>query len=129
MNNYRQEWSRLKAAFAPTTEVVELTDPFHAAQAGRGEVLREQDGMHQVVDQETGRVWLETPVPRRSSHGPPGPAMDEAVYALFESEPEVREALFFDEGHPDAEGFVVFAESVASAWEKAVDEAIQRGSR
>jgi hypothetical protein len=55
--------------------------------------------------------------------------MDEAVYALFESEPEVREALFFDEGHPDAEGFTVFAESVASAWEKAVEESVQRGSR
>ena len=28
-------------------------------------------------------------------------------YALFEAQSDVREALFFDEGHPDAEGFEV----------------------
>ena len=129
MQNYVQESSELKAAFGPTTEVVELTDSFHAAQAGRGEILREQGGNHQVVDQETGQIWLEVPVPPVNKKGPPTGAMDEAIYALFESEAEVREALFFDEGHPDAEGFGVFAASVASAWERAVEGSTQRGSR
>ena len=129
MRNYREESARLKEVFEPGTQVLELTDAFHAAQAGRGEILRHHDGKHQVVDQETGRVWLEAPVPSDSNEGRPSAAMSDAVYALFESEAEVREALFFDEGHPDAEGFQVFAETVAEAWERAAAAASQRGSR
>ena len=109
----------------PHNQVVELTEAFREAQAGRGEILRTEAGLHQVVDQETGRVWLEVPVPAVGDRRAPGTTMDDSVYALFESEPEVREALFFDEGHPDAAGFVVFAEAVATAWESAAVSDVQ----
>ena len=112
---YKQEGEALREAFGPHTEVVELTEIFWAAQAGRGEVLRVRDGSHQVVDQESGRVLLESAAPGASDAAGPTQAMDSAIYDLFESAPEVREALFFDEGHPDAEGFQVFAGAVAEA--------------
>ena len=61
-----------------------------------------------VVDQEaSGKTWLEV---APSTHDLP-----REVYALFEDQPTVREALFFDDGHPDAEGFELFASTVAGA--------------
>lgn len=103
---YRQEQSELARRLAPTgIPVVDLTDTFRAAQKGRGEALERRGETVAVVDQETGDVWLEAPVP---PHDLPA-----EVYALFEREPDVREALMFDEGHPDAEGFVVFGRAVA----------------
>ena len=54
-----------------------------------------------MVDQENGKVWV-TAAP--TSHDLPA-----EIYALFEAQPDVREASSSDEGHPDAEGFEVFA--------------------
>ncbi len=87
--------------------VVELTPAFRAGQQGRGEILVEQENQVQVVDQETGEVWLTAP--------PVAPDLHPSIYELFENEPEVREALFFDSGHPDAEGLALFAREVADA--------------
>ena len=81
--------------------VVDLTPHFRAAQKGRGEMLERRGDTLAVVDQETGRVWLEA--------APTPMDLPPSIYALFEDEPDVREALFFDDGHPDAEGFKVFA--------------------
>ena len=67
-------------------------------------MLEERNGQLAVVDQESGKVWV-TAAP--TSHDLPA-----EIYALFESQPDVREALFFDEGHPDAEGFEVFARAL-----------------
>ena len=89
--------------------VVELTPAFRAAQAGRGEVLVQAPNQVQVLDQESGKIWLTAP--------PKAPDLDPSIYALFEEEDDVREALFFDSGHPDAEGFRVFAAAVADAVE------------
>ncbi len=86
--------------------VHDLTPALLAAQEGRGEVLVEREGRLQVVDQDSGRVWLDLPAPGRGR-------LPEEIYALFEREPDVREALFFDGAHPNAEGFAVMAEQVA----------------
>ncbi|MFN7146386.1 MAG: SGNH/GDSL hydrolase family protein [Myxococcota bacterium] len=103
---YRQEQEELSRRLAPRgIPVVDLTDTFRAAREGRGEVLERRGDTLAVVDQETGRVWLEAAVPQRD--------LPAEVYTLFEREPDVREALMFDEGHPDAEGFVVFGRAVA----------------
>jgi hypothetical protein len=98
--------------------MVELTEAFRAAQAGRGEVLVAKGDHLEVIDQESGKIWLRLDPPRPPPKpGSPitGPPMDPALYALFDEHPEVREALFFDEGHPDAEGFVLFAKVVGEA--------------
>ena len=74
------------------------------AGAGRGEVLIQQGQKLAVFDQDTKRTWLAaSPTPHD---------LPQEIYALFESEPSVREALFFDDGHPDAEGFKVFAQAL-----------------
>jgi len=59
---------------------------------------------------------MEVDAPVNSGQQRPAPALNPKIYTLFEAEPEVREALFFDEGHPDAEGFELFAATVADAW-------------
>jgi lysophospholipase L1-like esterase len=102
---YAQE-DREVAAQIREAQVIPLTDALRAAQAGRGEVLQRRGDKAAVVDQETGRVWVEAPW----SDGD----LDPAIYRLFEAEPAVREALFFDEGHPDAEGAAVMARTVAA---------------
>ena len=108
-----QVWERESTQIASqlgSIPLLELTPVFRAAQEGRGETLRLRGSTVEVVDQESGRVWL---------GGVPRPQKDlpAEIYALFESNPEVREALFFDEGHPDAEGFLVYASAVADAVE------------
>lgn len=111
--DYLSEFASLQKQLADVP-VLELTDVFRAAQQGLGEVLVVKDEQHLVVDQESGETVLVAPVPpaiRRGDRKPP-PPLDPSVYALFEDRPDVREALFFDEGHPDAEGFVLFAQTV-----------------
>ncbi len=101
---YVSEAPELKALLSGT-DVIELTDVFRAAQRGRGEVLEHRGTKAVVVDQESGKVWLEAPWTDQD--------LDPSIYALFEDEPAVREALFFDEGHPDAEGATLLAHTLA----------------
>lgn len=89
----------------PDIPVLEMTDPFRVAQGDRGCALGMQDGNARVYRLEDREVLVEAPLP---AQGLPLPA-----YALFEDDPTVREALFFDDGHPDAEGCAVFAGIVA----------------
>jgi len=52
-----------------------------------------------------GEVLVEAPTP------PEGLA--DGIIAAFEADPALREPLFIDEGHPDAEGYALFAREVA----------------
>jgi lysophospholipase L1-like esterase len=92
--------------------IIELTGGFRAAQQGRGEILEVDGDALKVIDQESGRVWLEA---RRTRHDLPT-----EIYALFERESEVKEALFFDGGHPDVEGYRLMAQTVASVIEQRI---------
>ncbi len=104
-NFWETERNHLAAAIGGQAKtVMDLTPHFRQGQKGRGEVLEQRGDRLAVVDQETGKVWLEAAV---TPHDLPS-----EIYALFEKEPSVREALFFDEGHPDAEGFTVFAKAL-----------------
>ncbi len=85
--------------------VLELTPVFRQAGQGQGEVAVVQDGTLRVMDQATGTSWLDVPVE--------GERLPQAVYDLFEDEPDVREALFFDDGHPDRPGYDLMARTVA----------------
>lgn len=86
--------------------ILELTPRFAAAQKGKPGVRLNIVGQtHRVVDNQSGALILETPAPPEE--------MDDRVYALFEDDPELREPLFFDTGHPDASGLTLMAGLVA----------------
>ncbi len=85
--------------------VLDLNPAFRAEAMGRGETLVVDGSGLEIVDQETGHVWLKT---QRDGHELP---LD--VYALFEEEEEVSEALFFDGAHPTVEGNALYARLVA----------------
>lgn len=92
---WKQEADELSRRLAGTP-VLDLTETMRAAQGDRGAKLEIAGSEVRVLD-EGGRVLLAAPA---AQHGLP-----EAAYRLFEEDASVREALFFDDGHPDAEGF------------------------
>lgn len=101
-----REAPAIAAQLGPAYVVRDLTDAFRAAQGNRGESLVMEGSKASVVDLETGTVWLTT------SRGGDG-RLPAAVGQLFETEPEVAEALIFDGGHPDVEGNAVMAALIA----------------
>lgn len=102
-------WAKEQAALRqalPGVPMLELTPRFVAARAGMAGVRLDIVGdKHRVVDNRSGALLLETPAPAEE--------MDERVYALFEDDPALYEPLFFDTGHPDADGLALFAQHVA----------------
>jgi len=102
-----EERALKKLLTAEGVPVVELTPHFQEAQEGRGVVLEIAPGKVTVVDQRSGAVLLEEAFNNQD--------IPRSVYQLFEADADVREALFFDQGHPDAEGFELFARVVADA--------------
>jgi hypothetical protein len=122
--HYEEEGRLLVETLGPEQPVLELTSLFREAQKGRGVALLQDGAKMRLVDQSTGKELLVVNPPRKPKghrvvdHSPP---MDRAVYDYFESHLEAREALFFDEGHPDAEGFILFSKAVGdtliSLWE------------
>lgn len=96
-----QVWAReneaLQAALAP--EALTETTPFlQEKQRGKGLRLQERGNTHEVIDDATGKVLLS--VPRGT--GQQGLAPE--LYAWFEANRSLSEGLFFDGGHPTAEG-------------------------
>ena len=108
-----QEWAaeaeRVRSLVAPTP-VLELTEAFRAALPRPGVVLEQEGGRQRVVSLPDRTVVIDVKAP---GHG-----LADEVIALFESDAGVKEPLFFDGGHPDAEGMALFAEEVA-AWMRA----------
>ena len=74
-----------------------------------GVTLQLNRGMQQMIDRSTGTVLAEGPQP------PPPKSLAKEIVAQFENNSDIREPLFFDGGHPDAEGFVLFGDTV-SKW-------------
>ena len=109
------EVRELQMALDGEVEVIELTDHFRQAQDGRGSGLVVEGDNLQVVDQSTGNVLLETPRV--------DVALPTEIYSLFERDPSGKEALFFDDGHPDAEGFRLFGRVVADELIRLLPEA------
>jgi lysophospholipase L1-like esterase len=104
---WQQEQQGLTGRLRPKGfTVLELTQVFREKATGRGEVLVTEGQVLKVADQESDKIWLE--IPLQGEHLP------QAVYDLFEDEKQVREALFFDDGHPDQEGYDLFARTVAA---------------
>ena len=87
----------IQGLLPPAVPVRELTPLVREAQAGRGDVLRRAlDGGWEVLDQETDTVvW---------SGAAHGDMLPPALLEALERDDTLREALFFDDGHLDAEG-------------------------
>ena len=85
-----------------TVPLVELSPVFFRAQT-KGVVC---EGLDQLTMKHwDGRVIEQAPRPEFDL--PP------SFYAAFEADHDLKEHLFFDSGHPDAEGFTLFARTVA----------------
>jgi len=91
----------------PSLPVLELTEAFRAALPRPGVVLDlDTPGVHRVVSLPEESVVLEAPAPGRG--------LAPEVVTLFEEDDDLYEPLFFDGGHPTAEGFVVFTDAVVA---------------
>ena len=102
---WQNEWDGLRARL-PGVDVLDLTPAMRAAQGTRGCRVDVAGGMATVVRAERGEKLLTA---RASDHGLPL-----EIYTLLEADPTVREALFFDDGHPDAEGIDALVPTIAS---------------
>ncbi|MCK6525456.1 hypothetical protein L6R49_28955 [Myxococcota bacterium] len=90
--------------------ILDLTDTFRAAQGQRGYGLQATaSGKLGIVNLETGELLMEAPADGRD--------LPWAFCEALDEDPSIREPLFFDSGHPDAEGFVVYAKAVADQLE------------
>lgn len=92
---------------------VDETTPFfrEAQQSRKGHRLEARDGRQKVLRFDTDEVVLDLP------GGNDNPLPE--IYRLFEDDPSVREPLFYDHGHPDAEGTQLLAPRVADLLERA----------
>ena len=106
---HAEEYKRVRQMLGGTP-VLDLTEAFRKALPQPGYIMTLQKGLQRMQDAETGAVLVEAAAP---SHG-----LATAIVDAFESDNSVREPLFFDGGHPDAEGFELFAREVAD-WIKA----------
>lgn len=104
MEVWRQERDGLAARLGGVP-VFDLTETLWTAQGDRGCRLVVEGGQVRVVRADTGETLLTAPATARG--------LPESVYRLLEDDPSVREALFFDDGHPDAEGFGHVARALA----------------
>jgi lysophospholipase L1-like esterase len=104
--------------------VIGLTSSFRAAQltyagAKPGEVIVTMSTVNgqQILKTPAGEVIASATapeVPKRSPFfGVPPAVIAKDVLAAFEQRPEMREPLFFDGGHPDADGYKLMAERIA----------------
>lgn len=92
--------------------VLDLTIAFRAALPLPGVILEYEDGKQRMLELPGRSVLLEADAPPLA---PGQPSLAPAVVAAFEDDHSVAEPLFFDGGHPDAAGFVVFTDAVV-AW-------------
>ena len=90
------------------TPLLDLTPIFDANLPDTGVFLRLDNGTQQMVDRASGNILAEGPQPK------PPQSLASEIIQYFEQNPSIQEPLFFDGGHPDAEGFVVFGEAVGS---------------
>lgn len=87
--------------------MLDTTPIFDANLPDGGVALNLQNGVQQMVDRRTGDVLAEGPQP-----APPRNLAIEII-EQFEQNKNIKEPLFYDGGHPDAEGFILFGQALA----------------
>ncbi|MBK9646807.1 MAG: hypothetical protein IPO67_16905 [Deltaproteobacteria bacterium] len=94
----------------PDIPLLDLTDTFRAAQGERGFGLKATaTGKLALVNLSSGEVLVEATADGRD--------LPWAICEALDEDDSLREPLMFDTGHPDAEGFVVYARAVADQLE------------
>ena len=94
----------------PDIPLLDLTDTFRAAQGERGFGLKATaTGKLALVNLESGEVLVEAAADGRD--------LPWAICEALDEDDDLREPLMFDSGHPDAAGFVVYAQTVADQLE------------
>lgn len=109
--NARDLYPRLQRR-VPFIPLLDLTPAFRAATARTGVVGEFKNGRQRMIRLADGEVLVDVKAP--PLHPEFGTLLAPAIIAAFESSPKIKEPLFFDGGHPDAEGFTIFARAVAS---------------
>ncbi len=111
VKNARELYPKLQRR-APYIPLLDLTPAFRAATPRAGVVGEFKGGRQRMRRLSDGKVLVDVKAP--PPHPEFGVLLAPAIIAAFEADPKIKEPLFFDGGHPDAEGFTVFARAVAS---------------
>ena len=82
---------------------LDLTPVFHNNMPKRGYKLVIEGSTQKMINRENGAVFRE---------GQAVQGLAREIIAAFEGDSQVQEPLFFDGGHPDKEGFVLFSSKV-----------------
>ena len=88
--------------------LLDTTPVFDANLPPGGVTVTLKSGVQHMVERGTGNILAEGPQP-----APPRSLAPEII-AKFESDPTVKEPLFYDGGHPDADGFILFGKALAN---------------
>ena len=103
-----EELSRLKKRF-PQLAILDLTPSFRHNAPKEGIVLQINGQEQVLLDNASNTPILSAIAPPLQ---PGSPALAKEITDYFEAHPNASEPLFFDGGHPTAEGFKIFAEEV-----------------
>ena len=106
--NQKEELQKLKKRF-PDLPILELTPAFRKAAPPKGIRLAIEGPEQRLIDNQSNQTILSAKSPPIQ---PGSPALASEITDYFEAHPSISEPLFFDGGHPTAEGFQVFASEV-----------------
>jgi len=98
-------------ARVPEVPVLDLTPAFRAALPMPGVVGDFEGDKQRMISLPSGEVLVEAPAVVDPEFGE---LLADEMIAAFEADHSRKEPLFFDQGHPDAEGFEIFAREVAT---------------
>ena len=88
--------------------LLDLTPIFDQNMPKTGVKLVQEGNLQKMVSRIDGTVVAQGNNPL------PPQALAEEIIQQFEQDSDIKEPLFFDGGHPDAEGFILFADALAS---------------
>lgn len=100
-----EEVARLRAAL-PDLPLLDLTPTFRAALPAPGVTLEIAGDRQRVIQQPGGRIALDVAAPQQG--------LAPEILDWFEEHRSLQEPYFFDGGHPDAQGFRLFARTLAT---------------
>ena len=91
--------------------MLELTPSFRNKSQSSGVILQQRSNLQEMINIRDGTVIAKGKSPPLAPGVPP---LAPEIIAAFEKYSSLQEPLFFDGGHPDKVGFVLFANEVAS---------------
>ena len=83
--------------------MLDLTTSFHKNMPQSGVYLKQEGNRQIMINRQDGSIRMEA-----THKGGLSPVLS----AAFDKDHSIKEPLFFDGGHPDKEGFILFAAEV-----------------